>query len=482
MQINKNIKKVVIVGGGISGLATAYFIKIRAEQAGISLQMQIIEKELQPGGKIRSIRDNGYLYEWGPNGFLDNKPQTLSLCSSLGIMDQLLVSNDNARKRFIYSNKKLHQLPHTPGKFLTSSLLSIGGRLRVLAEPFIDKLKDPKDESLASFARRRLGQEALDKLITPMASGIFAANPETMSLKSCFPRIYELEQQYGSLIKAFRQIGKARKNEQENKDDNNKHPSPAGPGGKLTSFTNGLQTLIDALAAAIGADNIINEQVTSIEKYGDGLYQIITHNGTYTADVVVSAAPSYVAAEIIGKAVDAQLGQLLSTIKYAPLVVVCSSYETKNIKHDLNGFGYLLASDETIPVLGSLWDSSIFANRAPDGKILFRTMLGGARYPNLVSLNDTEISNIVRESFSKILGIKIDPDIEQIFRHEKAIPEYNLGHEKMLFEIEERLKFLPGIFLTGNAYHGVGINDCVLAADKTADKIMDYLQSYTSRL
>jgi len=202
------MKQAIIIGGGISGLSTAWLLGRQAQESGIPLQITLLEKETQVGGKIRSVRENGFTCEWGPNGFLDNKPQTLELCRALGIEDRLHRSNDNARKRFIYSEGRLHRLPENGTSFLKSKLLSWPGKLRLAAEPFAAAAPAGLDETLADFARRRLGQEALDKLIGPMVSGIFAGNPETMSLKSCFPRIAELEREYGGLFKAMLRLAK----------------------------------------------------------------------------------------------------------------------------------------------------------------------------------------------------------------------------------------------------------------------------------
>ncbi|HKZ17006.1 MAG TPA: protoporphyrinogen oxidase, partial [Geobacteraceae bacterium] len=197
------MKKAIVVGGGISGLATAYLLREKANAAGVELDVTLIEKEKRLGGKIWSIKTEGFLCEWGPNGFLDSKPQTLDLCAELNVTDRLLRSNDNARRRFIYSDGALHRLPESGPAFFKSNLISWPGKLRLAMEPFIPGPPTGIDETLASFGRRRLGDEALRKLIAPMVSGIFAGNPETMSLNSCFPRIAELEREYGSLVMAM---------------------------------------------------------------------------------------------------------------------------------------------------------------------------------------------------------------------------------------------------------------------------------------
>ncbi|WP_318258441.1 protoporphyrinogen oxidase [Geobacter anodireducens] len=251
------MKKAIVAGGGISGLATAYLLKTRAAQEGFELDVTLVEREERLGGKIRSIKEEGYLCEWGPNGFLDSKPQTLDLCRELGASDLLLRSNDNARKRFIYTGGALNRLPENGPMFLKSGLISWPGKLRLAMEPFIPKKAGGEDETLAAFGRRRLGDEALRKLIAPMVSGIFAGNPETMSLRSCFPRIAELEDEYGSLVRAMIRLAKKKKQDIA---QGKAVASAAGPGGVLTSFRDGIQALTDILAGRLGPDAIVSGQ------------------------------------------------------------------------------------------------------------------------------------------------------------------------------------------------------------------------------
>ncbi len=241
--------RIAIIGAGISGLATAHAVERLAAERGLKIELMVLEKEPRTGGKIWSIKEEGYLCEWGPNGFLDSKPMTLDLCERLGISRQLARSNDNARKRFIYSQGELHRLPENGPMFLRSQLISWPGKLRLAGELFVPPRRDGVDETLAEFARRRLGPEALDKLIGPMVSGIFAGDPETMSLQSCFPRIRELEQEYGGLLRAMLKLAKQKKAERK---AGKEVASAAGPGGVLTSFVDGIQALTDATVGTPG--------------------------------------------------------------------------------------------------------------------------------------------------------------------------------------------------------------------------------------
>jgi oxygen-dependent protoporphyrinogen oxidase len=466
------MKKAIVVGGGISGLATAYMLREKARANGVELEITLLEKEPRIGGKIWSIKEEGYLCEWGPNGFLDGKPQTLDLCRQLGAADLLLRSNDSARKRFIYADGNLHQLPENGSSFLKSKLLSWPGKLRLAAELFASKAPEDMDETLAAFARRRLGEEALRKLIAPMVSGIFAGDPETMSLKSCFPRIAELEKEYGSLIMAMIKLAKQKKKE---KASGKVVSGAAGPGGILTSFKGGLQTLTDILAAKLGEAVVRQQAVLKVEKGANAPYVVRTVSGELEADIVVLATPADVSAEIV-QDLDTFINHVLQTIPYASMTVACFGYERSKIRFDLNGFGYLIPKEERMNTLGTLWDSSIFTQRAPSGKVLLRSMMGGACFPKYINLSDGEVINRVQTDLQKIMGIKVPASFVKIFRHEKAIPQYTVGHNERLTNLEIKLKEYPGLFLTGNAYRGIGLNDCVAAADRCAKEAVTYLK------
>jgi len=465
------MKKAIVVGGGISGLATAYLLGEKARREGIDLEVALVEKDARLGGKIWSIKADGYLCEWGPNGFLDNKPQTLDLCRELGADKVLLRSNDNARKRFIYSGGILNRLPENGPSFLKSKLISWPGKLRLAMEPLAAKAPEGVDETLAQFGRRRLGDEALRKLIAPMVSGIFAGNPETMSLKSCFPRIAELESEYGGLIMAMMKLAKKKKKDIA---EGKVVASAAGPGGVLTSFRDGIQSLTDITAGKISGTLTTGSVAVGLRKGDSAPWRLSTEAGDIEADAVIFATPAYATAELLtGAAGD--MSAVLREIPYSSMTVVCFGYERDRIAHDLNGFGYLIPKEEGKNILGTLWDSSIFENRAPAGKVLLRSMMGGACFPEYISLSDEEVTRRVREDLKTIMGIKEAPEFVRIFRHEKAIPQYTVGHAKRLDALAERAQAYPGLFLTGNSYRGIGLNDCVAAAIRAANETLAYL-------
>jgi oxygen-dependent protoporphyrinogen oxidase len=469
------MKKAIIIGGGISGLSTAWLLRDKARNAGIELDLVLLEKEARVGGKIWSIREEGYTCEWGPNGFLDSKPQTLELCSAIGVADNLHRSNDNARKRFIFSGGELHRLPEGGPSFLKSRLISWPGKLRLALEPtpFIAPAPVGVDETLADFGRRRLGSEALDKLIAPMVSGIFAGDPETMSLVSCFPRIAELEREYGGLIKAMIMLAKKKKKDMA---AGKVVSSAAGPGGVLTSFREGIQYLSDALLASLGGAIRSGSAVTHVKKGHDVPYRVYCADGSeHEADLVIAASPAFAVADMLAD-FDAEIATVLRQIPYSSMTVVCFGYERDRIAHPLDGFGYLIPKKEGCSTLGTLWDSSMFENRAPEGKVLLRSMMGGACFPEYIKLSDDEVVARVRRDLKTTMAIGVEPAFVRVFRHEQAIPQYTVGHGQRLDALAGLLQKHAGLILTGNSYRGIGLNDCVAAAQRASDEAMVLLK------
>jgi len=459
--------RIVIVGAGISGLSTAHYLLRDLAAAGRSAELVILEAEKVPGGKMRTIVEEGFRMEWGPNGFLTNKPFSLDLVKELGIEDRLYPSSDLARKRFIYSGGVLHRLPETPPAFLRSKLLSLPGRLRVMAEPFAKGPPRGVDESLGDFARRRLGGEALEKLIDPMVTGIFAGDPDRMSLRSCFPLICDLEEKYGGLIRGMFSLARERRKAGVRRE------MSAGPGGVLTSFDDGVQTLIDVLAGRLSEGLHLGVSVHGARLRDGKLLLSIREdgqNGEIDADLVLLATPAYAAADIL-RPLDSGLGGALAGIPYSPISVVALGYDRATLRNPLDGFGFLIPRGERRKILGALWDSSVFPNRAPEGRALIRAMVGGIRGPELAALPEKDLLELTRKELSGIMGIEDEPVLARIFFHEKGIPQYLVGHGKRLDRIEERLAAHPGIFVNSNAYRGIALNDCVRESRLTAERI-----------
>lgn len=453
------MKRVAIAGGGLSGMTLAYALINKVKD----IEVSVYESEDRPGGKIWSEKEDGFLCEKGPNGFLDNKPMTLELCKSLGI--DPVNSSKNSKKRFIFTDNNLKALPESPVSFIKSDLLSWGGKFRLLLE--LNAPKGPADETVADFIIRRMGHEALDKLIDPMCSGIYAGDPYKMSIKNCFPRIKELEQQYGSLIKAMMKIKKQRNKEQGAK-------VSAAPGGNLTSFYNGAQTITDSLAEKLGSRLKLGYSVDSVTRKNSH-YQLRTSEEITEADFVVLATPAYASAVIL-KDIDEDISTALLKIPYPHVSIVCFGYEKEKVEHSLDGFGFLVPHIEGRNILGNLWDSSIFPNRASEGHVLLRAMVGGAQNPEIASLDDNKLISIVFDELNSILGLKSDPDMIRVYRWDNAIPQYILGHSRVLSTVDEKLKKYPGLYVTGNAYRGIGINDCIENSYRLADEIASKIE------
>ncbi|TAL25252.1 MAG: protoporphyrinogen oxidase [Nitrospirae bacterium] len=449
--------KIVIIGGGISGLSLAYAILEREPLADVT----VFEAEKRPGGKVWTDKVNGFLCESGVNGFLDNKPKTIEL--SLKLLLNPLRSSDAARQRYIFSDNILHRLPESPVSFFSSNLLSLYGRVRILYELIAPKGAD--DESLAEFAKRRLGKEAYEKLIDPMASGIYAGNPETLSLKSCFPRIYDIENKYGSLIRGMITLQKEAKR-------SGKAKVSAGPGGTLTSFYDGMGMVIDSLKKSLGERLMTGTRVIAVEKKNKGYALQLSGGSVVESEIVVIASPAYSASEML-KGFDKQLSSVVAEISYPAVSVVCFGYKKERISHKLNGFGFLIPYRERRKILGTLWDSSIFLNRAPEGYVLLRSMVGGARASELAMQDDSGLTDTVAEELKNIMDIKAQPDFVRIYRHEKAIPQYNIGHSNRLRTIAGILLKHRDLYLTGNAYRGISFNDCIENSYKLAENIIE---------
>lgn len=462
--------KVVVIGGGLSGLAAARAVLDEAQVRGTAVQVALLERDAVLGGKIRTTREDGFVCEEGPNGFLDNKPATLALVERLDAGNNLLKSEDGARKRYVFTDGELKTLPEDPMSFVLSDILSIRGKLRLAAEMFLPQGEAGVDESVAQFVRRRLGDEALDKLIDPMSAGIYAGDPNVMSLGSCFPKVQVLEQQFGGLLKgmlAMQKMAKAAGGE---------GPQSAGPGGALWSMGGGTAELIELLATSL-PDGSIRAGVAAeaLERDGSGWRVRTTDGDELHADAVVLASPAYDAAALL-RSHDEHLAELLYAVPYVPAAVVCVGYAADQLPRPLDGFGFLIPRSEGRRILGSLWSSSIFANRAPDGSALLTQIVGGARNPELVGLDDAELLRVVRDELSWTLGIRAEPTYTKLVRWTRAIPQYVVGHGKRLGEVQRRVQRLGGLFLGGNAYHGIGINDCTGHAPILAGQVMDGLQ------
>ncbi|MBW2731787.1 MAG: protoporphyrinogen oxidase [Deltaproteobacteria bacterium] len=459
---------ITIVGGGISGLATALAIDDLARNERMPPPaLQVLESTPRPGGKIRSEPEAEFLCEGGPNGFLDKEPKTFELCKRLDL--EVLPATDFFENRYLYRGGTLHQVSMHPLQFMGSGLLPLSAKLRLAIEPFISAPNPfPEDESVASFARRRIGEQAFRILIDAMQSGIYAGDPERMSVVSCFRRVVEIEREYGSLIRGMVALMRKRKKGS---------PTPgAGPTGRLTSFPRGLQQLTDAMAQRLGDRLITNTPVQGVSRGEGGEGYVVHAEGgrDFPSDLVILACPAFAGASIL-RGLDEELTRLLRRIDYAPMAVASIAWRREQVEHPLDGFGFLAPRREGLRLLGALFTSSIFVQRAPKGHVLIRAMLGGARDENILQLDDEEILNAARHDLAQVLGLRGQPVMHRIFRHEHAIPQYNVGHGRLLQSLDDRLEAHQGLLLTGNAFRGIGVNDCIVDAGLMAQRALKAL-------
>jgi len=448
---------IAIVGGGISGLSLAFRLRKLGTEA------VIFEAATQVGGTIQSSARDGFITEAGPNGFLDREPATRELAAALGIGERMRAADAAAKRRFIFTRGALREVPSSPPAFLKSDILPLGARLRVAAELLTRRAADPENETLAAFARRHLGWTATRVLIDAMQAGIFAGNPEKLSLSATFPRMAELERDHRSLILAMIRL-------QRQRSGTGAPTETAGPSGTLSSFTGGLSMLTRTLAEKLGAAVRLNTEVRAISCIAGGWrLQMTSGRGDVESEQLVLAVPSYAAARLL-RPIDAELASELESIEYAPIAVVHLGYAQTESAVPA-GFGFLVPSEEHLRMLGCIFISSIFPWRSPPGRTLLTCMVGGARQPELFDLPDGELIRTVREDLEKVLGLSSAPAFEQIVRWKRGIPQYNVGHLARVRRIEQAVSRLSGLAVTGNAYRGIGLNDCIRNSTELAKRL-----------
>jgi protoporphyrinogen/coproporphyrinogen III oxidase len=456
----------IIVGGGISGLAVAHWLRLNERSA----SWELWEASSRVGGTIGTDRVDGYSFDWGPNGFLDREPLTLRLVREAGLDSLLEPANEKAEKRFIAKRGRLHPVPFSPPAMLRTGLLGPMGKLRIFAEPFVAARRDDGDESVFDFAARRIGRAAAETFVDPMVSGVFGGVARQLSLPSCFPIMRDMEKRYGGLVRALIARSREKKRAGGAGAAQKKSGGPAGPGGRLTSFSGGLDTLTEKLHRNLSASIRTDCPAVSIRRNGSCWAVTRASGETVTAANVVLACPAFVSAQLLSGS-DPELAAALDSIPYAAITVVATGHRRADIARPLDGFGFLIPRGEGLRTLGSIWTSSIFADRAPRDHVQFRTMLGGAGDPDVMRLSDDELWETIRRELDPFLGIRRDPVIRRVYRWQRGIPQFTLGHRERRAEIERLASLHPGLHMVGNAFYGVGLNDCVKMAWNVAGKI-----------
>lgn len=467
--------RIAVIGGGVAGLAAALALRDRARAQGAPVTVTVFERDAVTGGNLRTLGRDGWQFEWGPNGFLDNEPATLRLVDRLGLRPRLLRSSDAARRRFLLVSGRLEEIPLSPGAFLGSRLLSARGKLRMAGELLVPRRRDlgraadepATDETIDRFGERRLGREFADVMLDPMVKGVFGGEAKRLSLAAAFPRMVELERDHGGLFRAMIALGREKRRRGRRTD--------AGPTGVLHSFDGGMAVLVDALAAELdadpGAEVVRGADVAELARENDAwsVRWPGGERGGFAA--VVDAAPAHAAAGHV-RGLDAELAEELAGIPYAPMAVIALGYRRRDVAHDLNGFGLLVPGRENRNVLGVLWSSSIFPGLAPDGHVLLRAMAGGAGNPGVMALADRQLVDLVLGDLRGFMGLRGEPALVHIIRHERAIAQYVPGHLARLRAIDAAATRLGGLWFSGSAYRGIAVNACVKETETIADRVL----------
>ena len=450
------MKHIVIIGGGLAGLSTAFFL----QEARPDLELTVLEENPQVGGKVRSSLRDGYTVDWAANGFLPNVPDTLALAQELGL--GLREAAEVAKYRFLYKNGALQKLPASPPAFLTSNLLLPSEKLRAAAEPVLGRTHT-EEETVYDFMARHFGRGVAEVFAGPFVLGITAGDAKKLSLDALFPRFRALERQHGSLVRGL--IAQQR--------GARKHPDPDKP-KRLTSFPGGSGALVHALQARFTGRLETSVAVQLLRPTERG-FEVTVSGKRLDADAVILATPSFVSAEFVSSfAPDAAAA--LRSIPYADVQVFGLGYHRIDVPNALNGFGFLVPRGEGVRVLGVLYSSSIFPGQAPDERVLLRVIAGGTVDPEFAALSPDEALSAVRRDLRVTMGVVAEPEFVEHVPWPKGIPQYELGHLEKVARAEGALAGYS-IFLTGNAYYGVGVNDTVRDARKTAHTVLEKLSN-----
>jgi oxygen-dependent protoporphyrinogen oxidase len=444
--------RIVVAGAGITGLAAAFTLQQQASARGLAIDLVVLDAGSEPGGHARTIDADGFLIERGPNGFLDRGAETMALVDELDLRSHLVEANPAARRRFILQGGALRQVPESPPALLATDALGWRGKLRLLREPWAPPPPPDTDETVFAFAERRLGREAAETFVDTAVAGISAGDSRQLSVRAQFPILKEWERDHGSLLKAML-----------------KRPKTAR--ARLMSFDRGLGRLTTALATRLNGSIRLQTPIERVERAGAQWRVLTVPGASFVADVVVLALPSHAVSRVV-EGFDRALSAPLAAIPYADLSVVAMAYRTEAVTRPLDGYGYLVTRGEGCSTLGVLWESSIFSGRAPEGSLLLRVMLGGARRPEVSALDDTTVAEVAAAEASRVLGISGRPLRQWVCRWPAAIAQYTVGHDTRMSEIRRLATAHRGLHLCGTAYDGVSFNDAVASGRKVARQLL----------
>ena len=463
--------RLVVVGGGLSGLAAAHRAVELARERGRPLELTLLEGADRLGGTIQTERREGFLVECGPDSFLSEKPWALALCRRLGVEDRLIGTDDRFRRVFVVFRGRLHPLPDgfqllAPtrlGPFLASSLFSWPGKLRMACDLLLPRGGHP-DESLGAFVRRRLGREALERVAQPLVGGIYTADPDELSLGATMPRFLEMERRERSVILALWRAARRAPA---------LHAGTSGARWSLfVTFAEGMEELIRLLATRLPPGAVrLKERAVSVAREGGG-WRVATAGGAVvTGDALILAPEAHQAARLL-RYVDPGLAHLLEGIPYASSATVTLAYRRADIRHPLDGFGFVVPQVERRPVIAGTFSSVKYPGRAPEAHALLRVFIGGALNESVLEADDAALVEIARAELADLLGVTGVPLFTRVARYPRAMPQYHVGHAARAEAIELAVARHPGLRLAGGAYRGVGIADCVRSGEEAAEGVI----------
>lgn len=472
------MKRVAIIGGGVSGLACAHRLAELAKEKKEALEILLFESSSRAGGGIvQTEKREGFLLERGPDSFLSEKSSVSDLSKRLGIDSKIINTEDQNRKVFVARGGRLIGLPAgfyliAPTDlwaFFQSPLFSLPGKLRMAAEWCVPRKKSDGDESVGSFIRRRFGKEALDRVGQPMVAGVYSGDPESLSLSETMPRFINLEEKHGSVIRGLIH---------ESKTGGEKLKNVSGPRYSLfLSYLEGMETLTQAIASHLPAGSLrVGEEITEIiHEPGSSSWKLVDKKGAvFTADALCVTVPAHKASTLFRKSAP-QLSDHLGKIPYQSIATINFAYKEEDIAHALDGFGFVVPATEKSSIIACTFSSKKFINRAPKGCVLLRAFVGGFFGGQYFNREDADLVNTAAKDLAQLLGIKGKPLFSLLTRYPKSMAQYEVGHGALTGKIETELKKYPGLFVSGAAYHGTGIPDCVLDAEFRTEEILSYL-------
>ena len=472
------MKRVVVIGGGVAGLAAAHRLTELSKENSLPIEIVLVESTARLGGSIATEQIGDYLVEAGPDSFITEKPWALQLCERIGLASRLVSTQAAYQKIYVVQDGKLVHLPDgffllAPTRFwpfIQTPLFSLPGKLRIASELFWPRGEVNSDESLGSFVRRRFGREALERVAQPLVGGIYAADPDRLSLNATMPRFKEMERKQRSVIYAMWKSQRARNKTTE-----------AASGARWSLFVTlagGMQELIEGVARRLPEGALrMNSPATELLRDANGTWRIvIAGKENIVADAVILAAPAFSTGHLL-KHIDSDAATELTAIPYASTATVSLAYRDRDFPHAPDSFGFVVPAIERRKIMACTFSSLKYPGRAPAGSALLRAFVGGSLQPELFDDNDEQMERNVRDELKRLLGVSAAPQLSRVWRHPQSMPQYHLGHDARIKRIEAALSRFSTLALAGSAYHGVGISDCIRTGEQAATDIFAQLSA-----